>query len=181
MHVPICNPSGEQIDWPGVVQEPVEEPVEAAPEAAAGAALELDELSTGAAAVPEGAAAAADGDGATEGAAAATEGEAATAGAAADIEGAAPDAAAAGDDAAAAAPEAPELPALEALAEVPDAPHLGPVGGLKASALLALAISTEAPGSGNFTSAPSAVVQSVAGMFATNMSGNEAVARPASS
>lgn len=164
VHVPICNPSGEQIDWPGVVQEPVEEPVDAVPEPA-GAALEPDELSTGAGAEP------AAGEAATEGAAAA-------AGAAEDIEGAA---------AGAAAPEAPELPALEASVpdeapdELPDAPHLGPVGGDKASALLALAISTDCPGSGNLTSAPSAVVQSVAGIFATNMSGNEAVARPESS
>lgn len=189
VQVPIWSPSGEQIDWPGVVQEPVEEPVDAAPEAAAGAALEPDELSTAAGAE----AAAEDGEAgeaavreaATEGAAAATEGEAATAGAAAaaaDIEGAA-----AGDDDAAAAPEAPELPALEASVsdeafdELPDAPHLGPVGGVKTSALLALASSTDAPGSGNLTSAPSAVVQSVAGMFAMNMSGNEAVARPESS
>ena len=69
----------------------------------------------------------------------------------------------------------------EAPDESPDAPHLGPVGGDNASALLALAISTDCPGSGNLTSAPSAVVQSVTGMFATNMSGNEAVARPESS
>ena len=184
VQVPIWSPSGEQIDWPGVVQEPVEEPVDAAPEAAAGAALEPDELST-AAGAEAAAGAAAVGEAATEGAAAAaTEGEAATAGAAAaaDIEGAA-----AGDDDAAAAPEAPELPALEASVsdeafdELPDAPHLGPVGGVKTSALLALASSTDAPGSGNLTSAPSAVVQSVAGMFAMNMSGNEAVARPESS
>lgn len=125
VHVPICNPSGEQTDWPGVAQEPVEEPVDAVPEAEAGAALEPDELSTAAGAEPaaedgeagaaaEGAAAATEGEAATEGAAAATEGEAATAGAAADIEGAAADAEAAGDDAGAAAPEAPELPALEA-------------------------------------------------------------------
>ena len=177
VHVPICKPSGEQIDWPGVVQEPVEEPVDAVPEAEAGAALEPDELSTGAGAEPaageaatEGAAAAAEGEPATEGAAAATEGEAAAAGAAG-----------------AAAPEAPELPALEAsvpeeeLDELPDAPHLGPVGGVKTFALLALAISTDCPGSGNLTSAPSAVVQSVAGMFAMNMSGKEAVPRSESS
>ena len=63
----------------------------------------------------------------------------------------------------------------------PEAPHLGPVGGVKTSALLALAISTEDPGSGNLTSALSAVTQSVVGMFATNMAGNEAVARPESS
>ncbi len=185
VHMPICKPSGEQIDWPGVVQEPVEEPVDAVPEAEAGAALEPDELPTGAGAEPatgeaatEGAAAAAEGEPATEGAAAATEGAAAAAGAAEDIKGAA---------AGAAAPEAPELPALEAsvpeeaLDELPDAPHLGPVGGAKTFALLALAISTDCPGSGNLTSEPSAVVQSVAGMFAMNMSGNEAVARSESS
>lgn len=144
---------------PAVVQEPAEEP---------------DELSAGAGAEP----AATGGEAATEGAAAATEGEAATVGAAADIEGAA---------VGAAAPEAPELPALEAsvpkevLDELPDAPHFGPVGGVKTFALLALAISTEAPGSGNLTSAPSAVVHSVAGMFAMNMSGNEADPRSCSS
>lgn len=162
----------------------MEEPVDVVPEAEAGAALEPDELSTGAGAEPAAedgeAGAGAEGEAATEGAAAATEGEAATAGAgaAADIEGAAADAA---------APEAPEPLALEAsvpdeaLDELPDAPHFGPVGEVKTSALFALANSTDAPGSGNLTSAPSAVVQSVAGMFAMNMSGNEAVARSESS
>lgn len=119
VQVPIWRPSGEQIDWPGVEQVPVEEPVDAVPEAEAGAALEPDELSTGAGAEAAGddgeAGAAAEGEAATEGAAAATDGEAATAGAAADIEGAAAGAAAAGDDTAAAAPEAPELPALVVL------------------------------------------------------------------
>lgn len=178
MHIPTCSPSGEHTDWPGAAQEPVEEPVDVVPELEAGAALESDEGSTGAAAEP----AAEDGE-----AGAAAGGEAATEGAAADTEGAAAGSAAAGDDAAAGAPEAPRLPTLEAwvseeaLDEPPDAPHLGPVGGLKASALLALAISTDAPGSGNLTSAPSAVVQSETGIFATNMAGNEAVARPESS
>lgn len=148
--------------WPAVLQEPVEEPVDAVPEAEAGAGAEP---------ATEGAAAATEGEVATEGAAAAaaTEGEEATAGPA-DIEGAA---------AGAAAPEAPELLAFEAwvpedpLDELPDAPHFGPVGGVKTSALLALAISTEDPALGNLTSLPSAVVQSVAGIFAINISGNE--------
>lgn len=172
VQVPICNPSGEQMDEPGEVHEPVDE-------------LAAEDGEAGVAA--EGAAAATEGELAMEGAAAATEGEAATAGAAADTEGAAAEGAAAGDDADAGAPEAPELPALEAsvseeaFEELPDAPHLGPVGGVKTSALLALAISTDAPGSGNLRSVLSAVVQSVTGMFAMNMLGNEAVARSESS
>ena len=112
VQVPICRPSGEQMDAPGELHEPVEEPVDAVPEPDAGAALEPDELSMHAGTEPlaeDGeAGTAAEGEAATEGATAATEGEAATAGAAADIEGAAADATAAG------APEAPELPALEA-------------------------------------------------------------------
>lgn len=48
-------------------------------------------------------------------------------------------------------------------------------------ALLALAFSTDAPGLGNLTSAPCAVVQSDTGIFATNMAGKEAVARSESS
>ena len=142
--------------WPAVVQVPVDEPVDAVPEAEAGASLEPDELSAGAAAATEGDDAAAAGaategdDAAAAGAAAATEGDdAAATGAAAATEG----------DDAAAAPEAP------------DAPHFGPVGGAKTSALFALAFSTEFPGLGNLRSDPSAVVQSVAGMLATNISG----------
>ena len=120
VHIPTCSPSGEQTDWPGVVQEPAEEPVDAVPEAEAGAALEPDELSTGVGNEPAAedgeAGAAVEGEAATEGAAAATDGEASTAGAAAaaDIGDAAVGAAAAGDDAAAATTETPELPALEA-------------------------------------------------------------------
>ena len=83
--------------------------------------------------------------------------------------------------------EAPELPVLEASVfeevsdELPAAPHLGPVGGVKTFALLALAFSTDDPGLGNLTSVPCAVVQSDTGMFATNMAGKEAVARSESS
>ena len=137
VHVPVWVPSGEQMGWPAVAQDPVEEPVDAMPEVEAGATLGLDELLTGAAAEPatEGEAATAGAAADIEGAAAgpATEGEAATAGAAADMEGAAAGAAAAGDDAAAAAPEVPELPVLEAsvpeeLDELPDAPHLPKFG-----------------------------------------------------
>ena len=87
VQVPICRPSGEQIDKPGLVQEPVEEPVELP----AAAGFEPAE----------------EGEAALEGAA--TEGEAATAGAAADIEGAVAGAvagaAAAGDEVPLEAPE----------------------------------------------------------------------------
>ncbi len=167
VHMPICRPSGEQIESPAVVQEPVEEPVGVMPEPEAGAALEPDELAAGAGAEL------AEGEAMTEGEAAATEGEAATAGAATDIEGAV---------AGAASPEDPGLPVLvEAPDELPDAPHFGPVGGARTFALLALAFSTEAPGSGNLTSAPCSVVQSDTGILATNMAGKEAVARSESS
>ena len=53
MQVPICRPSGEQIDWPGVVQELVEEPVDAMTEPEVVAALEPVELSAGEAATAE--------------------------------------------------------------------------------------------------------------------------------
>ena len=101
VQVPICRPSGEQTDWPGVVQEPVEGLVDAVPELAV-VAFELDELSAGARA-----------EKAAEGEAAATEGETVIAGAAADIEDAVLGAAAAGDDEAVASPESPELSVLE--------------------------------------------------------------------
>lgn len=97
MQVPICKPSGEQIDRPGVVQEPVEEPVDAVPEPEAVAALEPDELSAVA-----GAELAAEEDTATEGAPAAADVEATTG------------VAAAGDETAAEPPEASELPVLGA-------------------------------------------------------------------
>lgn len=137
--------------WPAVVQVP-DEPVDAVPEAEAGAALELDELSAGAKAEAAAAGAAA--------ATGATEGEAATGAAAAT--GATDGEAAAGAAAGAAAAATPE---------VPDAPHFGPVGGAKTSALFALAFSTETPALGNLTSAPSAVVQSLTGILAMNISG----------
>ena len=50
-------------------------------------------------------------------------------------------------------------------------PHFGPVGG---PSLAVGAFSSEAPASGNWTSVDSVVVQSVAGMLATNMAGNVA-------
>lgn len=50
-------------------------------------------------------------------------------------------------------------------------PHLGPVGFPRAAEL---PLATEAPGFGNSTSLPSAVVQSVAGMLALNISGKDA-------
>ena len=65
--------------------------------------------------------------------------------------------------------------------ELPATPHLGPVGEAKTFALSALAFSTDAPGLGNLTSVPCAVVQSDTGIFATNMAGKEAVARSESS
>ena len=182
--MPICRPSGEQIDWPGEVQEPVEEPVDVLPEPEAVAAPEPEELSedTGVElAVGD------DEEGKSSGELAATEGEAATPWVAADVEGAMAGGAAARDDTAAASPEFPEPPAIKASVfgdpadELPEAPHFGPVGGAKTFALLALAFSTDDPGSGNFTSAPCAVVQSDTGMFAMNISGKEAVARSESS
>lgn len=60
----------------------------------------------------------------------------------------------------------------------PDEPHLGPVGGVSVPDPN---FSTEAPGSGNCTSAESTVVQSVVGMFALNIAGKDAVARSESS
>lgn len=44
VQVPICLPSGEQMDWPGCVQEPVEEPAAAGAAGADG----LAEAATGA-------------------------------------------------------------------------------------------------------------------------------------
>ena len=96
MQLPIFRPSGEQIDWPGVVQDPAEELDDAEPEPETGAAFEPDVLSAAAGTGPV------------------MEGGAATEGAVADVEVAVVVAAAAGDDAAAASPEAPGLPALEA-------------------------------------------------------------------
>ena len=74
--------------------------------------------------------------------------------------------------------EAPpeEAPPEEAPPE--EAPHLGPVGG---ASFPDPSFSTEAPGSGNWRSAASTVVQSVAGMFAKNSGGKEAVSRSVSS
>ena len=51
---------------------------------------------------------------------------------------------------------------------------MGPVGGVRA---LVPSFSTEAPGSGNCTSAESTVSQSLVGMFALNIAGKDAVAR----
>ena len=83
VQVPICRPSGEQIDKPGLVQEPVEEPVELP----AAAGFEPAE----------------EGEAALEGAA--TEGEAATARATTDIKGTVAGAAVAGDEVPLEAPE----------------------------------------------------------------------------
>lgn len=146
-HSPICKPSGEQTIWPGV------HPPELDPAAGAGAGA-----GAGAAGgATEGAAAgAADGDG--EARIVAVPGEAGAGAAGAAAEGAAAGAAPEPDD------EEPEEAA---------APHLGPVGGLR----LWLVLTSDLPGSGNCTSAPSVVVQSVAGTLATNISGKVASAR----
>ena len=182
-----CNPSGEQVRAPGeehnaLPEEPDEEEEEAASTGAAAgaAAVEGEEgaAAGGGEAVPAG--------GATEGAAPAGEatdgaaaGGEATEGAAA--AGATEGAAAAGEAAGEAA-AAPDEPLEELLDDddddddPPDAPHFGPVGGAKSEATPSL--STEVPGSGNCTSLPSVVVQSVAGMLAMNMLGKEGVSRP---
>jgi len=150
-HSPICKPSGEQTIWPGV------QPPELDPAAGAGAGA-----GAGAAGgATEGAAAgAADGDGEARMVAVPGEAGAGAAGAGA---GAAAEGAAAG-----AAPEPDDEEAEE-----PAAPHLGPVGGLR----LWLVLTSDWPGSGNCTSDPSVVVQSVAGTLATNISGKVASAR----
>lgn len=177
-HVPICFPSGEQIEAPAVVQVPVEgaaAPVDGAllPDEPEEASLEPEELVAGA--------------GAEDAA-----GEAAVGAAAAGLE------AAAGDDAAGAEPESDEplevppdaagaaaeadepldapLAAGAELSEVPDeapppdALHLAPVGG----AVPPLpSFSTEGPGFGKARSLLSTVVQSVGGMLAMNISGKD--------
>ena len=82
-----------------------------------------------------------------------------------------PDAEAGEDDPAADAPE------LELDAD-PDDPHFEPVG---AVSVPLPNLSTEAPGSGNCTSAESTVAQSLVGMLALNISGKAGVARSESS
>ncbi len=147
------------------------------------AAAEGEAASTGAA------------NGATEGATdGATDGEAAIEGAAGEAPDAPdpddpdPDDASDPDD-----PEDPEVadpdpdpdevdPAADALEfdpdPDPDAPHLEPLGAVSAPVPN---FSTEAPGSGNCTSAESTVSQSLVGIFALNIAGKDAVARPESS
>ena len=191
VHSPICIPSGEQTDWPAVEHVPLDD-VEGV--------VELDEELVSAEGAELGAAAATDGAAAT--------GEAATEGAADDAtdgttDGAA-DAAIEGAieatlyNAEGAVPDEPDPealdpddgdpaeddPAADALEFDPDEPppattlHLGPVG---AVSVPVPSFSTEAPGSGNSTSAESTVSQSVVGMFATNMPGKDDVARSESS
>ena len=149
--------------------EPVEPPVAGA--GAAGAAPEevLEEPlgDEGAEPIPEelppaGAGAAEGAAGAADARMVAVPGEAGAAGAG--VGEAEPPAAALGA-AAGAEPDEPEEPA---------APHLGPVGPLRAW----LFLTTDWPGSGNWTSVDSVVVQSVAGMLATNMAGKDGAARP---
>lgn len=211
VHSPICLPSGEQIDCPAVEQVPVDDDdddVEAEEELVMAEGAELGAAAaaaTGEAAAAGGAAAgeapAIEGSAAIEGAvpAAATDG-ATDCAADADAPDApeapeAPDAPVAPvepdaplEPEASVAPDAddPEDPdeedpaadALEFDPEDPDDPHLGPVGGVSVPDPN---FSTEAPGSGNCKSAESTVVQSVAGMFALNMAGKDAVARSESS
>ena len=169
--MPICAPSGLQTSVPGELQD--EDPGAAAaagaepapPVAGAGAAAgaEPDELDDEV--LP----------GATAGAEAPLEAADATGGATA---GALLGAGAAETELAPAAKTPPELEGCGA--EAPDvlpdepepaaaAPHLGPVGG----SFLADCSRFADPGFGKARSPPSCVVQSVAGMLATNMSGNE--------
>lgn len=178
--MPICVPSGLQTSVPGALQDedPEAPAAGAAPEppvAGAGGAAgaepvepeEPDELDDEA--LPGATA----GPGAALGAAEATGGD--TAGTLLEVEGE-PEA-----EPAPAAKTPPEEEGLgaEAPDELPDepdeleppeaAPHLGPVGGM----VLADWLWTDDPGFGNWTSPPSAVVQSDVGTLATNMSGND--------
>lgn len=155
---------------PGVEQ--VDEPVDggvagaAAAAGASGAGEAGAAAEAGAGAAADGAAGAAPAAGATDGAAAAAAGEGA---------GELPAAGeGAGEPPAAGAPDDEPLED-----EPPDAPHLGPVGGARSAA--APSFSTDAPGSGNWVSWESGVVQSLVGMFAMNMDGKEGVSRPESS
>ena len=166
-HSPIDFPSGEQTICPGV-QEP---PTGAAGAGAGAVAPELEPVGWLAAA---GAAAAAEAEG--DARIVAVPGLAGAAGAAAEgedeedplseeppLEAPLPPAAGA-----AGAAEEPEEPPAG-----PAAPHLAPVGGLRSLLL----VTTALPGSGNLTSVDSVVVQSEAGILATNMSGKVPAAR----
>ena len=194
--MPICLPSGEQMDWPAVEHVPVDAPVDDVD-----GVVEPDEELV-IADDPELGCATATGDAATGEAAAM--GEAASAGAAAGApeaatEGAAEAAPLEPDDAGLDDPDpddpddaAPDDPApdeadpdpdpdeddpaadvLEFDPDDPDDPHLAPVGGVSA---LVPNLSTDVPGSGNCTSAESTVSQSVVGMLALNMAGKDTVA-----
>ena len=207
VHSPICLPSGEQTDCPAVEQVPVddddvegdvepEEELVIAEGAELGAAATTGEAAAGEtaageAAAIEGAVPAAVMDGATDCTAdpdAPDAPEAAEAPDAPDSPDApveldapleleaplAPDA----EDPEDPDEEDPAADALEFDPDDPDDPHLGPVGGVSVPDPN---LSTEAPGSGNWTSAESTVVQSVVGMFALNIAGNDAVARSESS
>ena len=181
------------MDWPAVEHVPVDDDEEV---------VELDEELVIAAGAELGAAAAAEGaapsgeagtDAAAEGAAeaaadGATDGATDPAAPEAAIEGAA---AAAPEDPEDADPDEPEPAALDPDEEDPaaapvefdadadpdEAPppagtlHLGPVGAVRVPLP---SFSTEAPGSGNCTSAESTVSQSLVGMFALNMPGKDA-------
>ena len=165
-HSPIDFPSGEQTTCPGV-QEP--------PTGAAGAGAVEPELEPVGGLAAAGAAAAAEAEG--DARIVAVPGLAGAAGAAAE-----------GEDEEDPLPEEPPLEAplppaagaLGAAAEDPEeppagpaAPHLAPVGGLSSLLL----VTTDLPGSGNCTSVDSVVVQSEAGILATNISGKVPAAR----
>ena len=155
-HSPIDFPSGEQTTCPGV-QEP--------PTGAAGAGAVEPELEPVDGLAAAGAAAAAEAEG--DAGIVAVPGLAGAAGAAAegeDEEDPLPPAA----GALGAAAEDPEEPPAG-----PAAPHLAPVGGLSSLLL----VTTDLPGSGNCTSVDSVVVQSEAGILATNISGKVPAAR----
>lgn len=199
VHSPICLPSGEQTDCPAVEQVPVddddvegdvepEEELVIAEGAELGAAATTGEAAAGEAAAIEGAVPAAARDGATDCAADPDAPDAPEAPDAPDSPDAPVELDAPLELEAPLAPDAddPEDPdeediaadALEFDPDDPDDPHLGPVGGVSVPDPN---FSTEAPGSGNWTSAESTVVQSVVGMFALNIAGKDAAARSESS
>ena len=185
--VPTCLPSGEQIDWPGLVQvvDVEGDPEDVEP---------VDELEIGEDAALDGEAAS--GEAATLGAAPATAevaaGEVLDPDAAAAEPSVAPPEPILDDEPELAAPPElvaeplpPEAPASADDPEPPDPPAAAgpslqpsPVGGFRAEGTPNL--STYWPGSGNCASVVSATSQTVVGMFATNIFGNEGVSRSVS-
>lgn len=156
-HVPICLPSGEQTDRPGVVQPP-------APGAGAGA---------GAAGAGAGAAGAGAGvAGVVLGVVLPGEPAKTPPGLLGTGDGA-PEPEPEGEPEPEPVPEPVPEPELVLVPEPGPAPHLGPVGGAKPPVEDA-SFSTEGPGLGKSTLWLSAVVQSEAGMLAMNISGKAA-------